>query len=335
MSGQDVPYYLRPNKFVERQIFVEALEKLNGSGSLSNYLYASMGGKFLEDFKVVHSRLGLTKMLSIENDETVHERQVYNKPIGFIRCKKCDSSSFISNIESFLEGEDASNCIVWMDYASAKKRQTQLRELESLVGKLVHGDIFKITLNADVRTLVNESDYLDDMDGFQKAAFDKLKRKLQGYFPSDVIDPSMMTDEGISKILCRGIKTAVLNGLRGATSLKALPLVITRYNDGHNMLTLTGIVLEISRDNIFESSAINSFQFFSNDWEHIHHINIPDLSLKERSAIDELIDMGVKPSEIHEKLPFKLHKNPELSLESLSNYLDHYKRYPSFLRVIN
>ncbi|WP_407928292.1 O-methyltransferase, partial [Collimonas silvisoli] len=55
MSGAYVPYHLRQNKAVDRQLFVDLLTKLNRYKAIGDYSYVSFGGPYLEDFKLVHS----------------------------------------------------------------------------------------------------------------------------------------------------------------------------------------------------------------------------------------------------------------------------------------
>ncbi|MEJ7860903.1 MAG: O-methyltransferase [Pyrinomonadaceae bacterium] len=149
MSGANVPYHLRQNKAVDRNLFIELLNRLNRYKSIEEYTYISFGGSFLEDFKLVHAHTGIGKMISLEADKNVYERQKFNMPINCIEplCKK--SGEFISN-HSF----DGKN-IVWLDYASPSEMESQLGETEYLITQLYDFDIVKITLNANANTLAD------------------------------------------------------------------------------------------------------------------------------------------------------------------------------------
>ncbi|POZ52996.1 O-methyltransferase [Methylovulum psychrotolerans] len=112
MSGQDIPYYLRPNKHVERQIFIEILSHVNAWNKLIEYLYVSMGGKFLEDIKQIHSALNIKKLVSIERDKITFERQQFNRPLSLIDCLNMTSGDLVNQIGTLLDSKGANNCIV-------------------------------------------------------------------------------------------------------------------------------------------------------------------------------------------------------------------------------
>jgi len=57
MTGEQIPYHLRPNKYVERELFCELLLRLGSQFDLKKYMYASMGGKFLTDHYLMHIKI--------------------------------------------------------------------------------------------------------------------------------------------------------------------------------------------------------------------------------------------------------------------------------------
>lgn len=334
MSGQDVPYYLRPNKHVERQIFLEILSHINRWTGLTDYLYASMGGKYLEDLKAVYSTLGIKNLLSIECDRVTYERQMFNRPFSFLDCRKTTTGEFIAQLDKVLDDKKAKNCIVWLDYASAKNRQSQLQEVETIASKLAKNDILKITLNASRRTLGAEKEDNESEDDFQKRLLERAKAKLGTYFPGHIPNHSKMTDSGFAEIISHASKTAILKGLAGSQNLFFLPLGQFRYNDGfHWMYTLTGIFLERNEEDAFrERSGIEASDFVSTDWQKVTEIALPDLSLRERMEID--MNIHLRPDEIHAKLTFGFDSDPDRSVETLKRYISHYKRYPNFVRAV-
>ena len=85
-TGSSLPYRLRPNKAVDRELFLSLLMRLSPILSLEKYQYVGLGGPFLEDFRLVHGRLGLSRMTCLESEEEVHKRQVFNRPIASIEC---------------------------------------------------------------------------------------------------------------------------------------------------------------------------------------------------------------------------------------------------------
>src|SRR4051812_19769363 len=94
-AGGSLPYRLRPNKAVDRELFLSLLARFAPKLGLEQYHYIGLGGPFLEDFRLVHSRLGIGRragrgrigrLTSVESDKDVHLRQVFNSPIESIEC---------------------------------------------------------------------------------------------------------------------------------------------------------------------------------------------------------------------------------------------------------
>ena len=64
MSGSSLPYRLRPNKAVDRELFLSLLMRLTPKLGLEKYHYVGLGGPFLEDFRLLHSRIGIGRKRS-------------------------------------------------------------------------------------------------------------------------------------------------------------------------------------------------------------------------------------------------------------------------------
>ena len=80
-AGSSLPYRLRPNKAVDRELFLSLLMRLAPRLHVEKYHYVGLGGPFLEDFRLVHARLGLATMTCVETEEEVHKRQLFNRPV--------------------------------------------------------------------------------------------------------------------------------------------------------------------------------------------------------------------------------------------------------------
>lgn len=332
MSGEGVPYYLRPNKAVDRLLFVEALRHIDHWKSISKYSYVAMGGRLLEDFRLVHSEFSVHNMHSFEEDGATLSRQEYNKPYSFITCHHLSSDELIADFETFSTNHNIKNCIVWLDYAAANGRQVQLREYGALLRKLNSGDVVKLTLNAAPHTLGGPA--LSKKD-FQVAAFAKLKNDLGKFFDPNAFDETHITNEGVAKILADAAKYVVTEAMAGSSNVQFQPLGLFRYSDGpHQMLTISGILVDKGkRSNLIKKSKLESWPYFAPDWEKIHLISVPDLSLKERQFIDKLL-FTKDVSGISAELPFQLDGKIDKSKMILENYVEHYRRYPTFIRAL-
>ena len=121
MSGGNLNYQLRPNKYVERALFVELLSKICGAKT-HTYAYVSMGGPQLEDHRLIHKTLGIKKLYSFEIDKNVLLRQQFNKSPSVLTCLSGSISHFIDDFEGFTEREKLKKykLIIWLDYASGE-----------------------------------------------------------------------------------------------------------------------------------------------------------------------------------------------------------------------
>jgi hypothetical protein len=243
MSGGFIPYHLRPNKAVDRQLFVELLSKVNRFKPIRQYTYVGFGGSFLEDFKLIHTYFGNNKMISIEESLNVLKRQRFNLPLRCITRRHEKSGDFIASYP--VKGP----AMIWLDYANPRELRVQIEEYEALISKLQLHDIVKITLNASPDTLrghdsIDENEKRETKDVRNAKRLKKLTVRLGDYLPQDT-DATMMTVDELPHVYCRVLEFAANKALQGRSSEMVQPLSAFVYADStHQMLTLTGIIIE-------------------------------------------------------------------------------------------
>ena len=337
MSGSNVPYHLRPNKYVERQLFLEALQFVNIFNNLDNYVYVSMGGRFLEDFRLIHRHFGMKNLISFDKDKHICDRQEFNSPNKFVEILNKKSEEIVNNFESLGDQYNNKNFIIWLDYTTPNERQSQLHEIHTLSSKLCDGDVIKVTLNANVNTVKpnrRESEDLDEAEK-NKITFENTQNELGVYMPNYDPASTVINAYNFSKILAHAIQKALLDGIASEIDLEYVPLTDFRYSDGHHqMLTVTAILLHTDKiDNFKNSTRFINWEFASQEWGDVKLISVPDLSIKERYMLDELIFSG-STNQIHSKLPFKFDEDYHYSLNVIKAYKKYYRHYPHFARVI-
>ena len=69
-----VDYSLRPAKATVRRMIVEALARLSPLVPVDEYRYIGMGSTYFRDFQIVHRRLGICDMVTIEGDLQAEDR---------------------------------------------------------------------------------------------------------------------------------------------------------------------------------------------------------------------------------------------------------------------
>jgi hypothetical protein len=133
-------YENRPSKAVTRSIFVEMLRHLKVIAPLTDYQYVGFGALEFVDFDVVHRRLGIEKMTSIEASSPL-ERYEYNRPFSKINVLS-------GRAQTVLPGLDWRGLsIVWLDYTSSLTHEV-IRDVEHMARVLIPGSVLAVTVNA-------------------------------------------------------------------------------------------------------------------------------------------------------------------------------------------
>lgn len=334
MSGGFVAYHQRPNKAVERLLFIDLLVRLNQYIPISKSTYISFGGPYFEDFKLVHSTFGNKRMISIESDPEVYKRQKFNLPHSCIKLFEMKSDEFIN------EYEDSNNSIVWLDFATANDRRVQLDEFKALLFKSKIGDIIKVTLNANPNTLFDSNNRKEGgakytSDEINHERFKILNEQIGDKVPPDVIY-SDMSKKRLPIALLQVIQYVTSDAMlsRGNEQETFLPLTAFSYADSeHQMLTLTGILIHKKNIKKFnEKTQLSKWDCSCLNWQHCLEINIPALSTKEKLFLD-----GYMPCKNHKKiskkLGFKFAPKDKEHIAVLESYMKFYRYYPSFHRI--
>lgn len=332
MSGSSIAYHLRQNKAIERNLFIELLSRVGNVRNISDYEYIGFGGPFLEDHKALHTALRITRMHSIERDDNTYKRQQFNFPAQFVTLHNKSSDEFLREHEFSEKGT-----ICWLDYTQPKDLKSQLDEFRSACTMSSPFDVVKITLNANPASLNGNA--VQDTS-IQKARLNSLMEKLGDYFPFEATEDDM-TPKNFPSLLQRCIKNSVSDLSAGVIGCYFQILSSFAYQDGQQMLTVTGIMLEAADDasasTFLEQSRIKHWKFSNLDWKNPETISVPTLSAKERMRLDELLPMpDDEPATILGKLSEHLGFIPgdKKDKNGLVNYARYYRAYPHFSRVI-
>jgi len=331
MSGGYVPYHLRQNKYIDRQLFLDLLLKIHRFRSLSKHAYIGFGGASLEDFKIVHSYFGTKRMISIEENGEVHKRQKFNSPVKCIECRLESSSDFVGSYS--VNG----NAVIWLDYSSPEPRQ-QLQEFQALLPKLRRYDVLKITLNANLETIRSTQSLVRDDIPPEKWTAERLKtlqEKFEDLLP-DGIEAQSMTEKKYPRVLCEAAVYAGNMAMDGQENI-FYPLTAFTYADSsHRMLTYVGIVIQEDELKLFlKETDIEKWPFRYDVTSSPILITVPALTIREKLFIDSRLPAKRTKSEtLQKKLGFLFDDDEDRSLEMLSNYMLLYREYPNFSEIL-
>jgi len=318
MSGDDVPYQLRPNKFIDRQIFIDLLCRLVPNKGADKYVYVSMGGKHLVDHGAVYRFVGITKLFSFDSDTVIVGRQNINKPISDAECWRLDSGQLCSSIDKIFEKfQEAENLIVWLDYTDPHQRLTQLQELVEISKKFQDGDIIRITINSNLGTLDGDRGASSwQSEGFKNPGayrIAKLRDQLGHFVPVDIVS---VEDNNFPSVLCRCIGIAISQVASERRDIYFKPLLNTTYRDGQRMVTVTCIVNSKSDTND-SNPNLKAWKFTPAGWGDVTQISSPDLSFREKLKLDQHI--ADDPTEIATQIGFKFDQDDAKTVAIIKN----------------
>lgn len=330
MSVQDaVAYHLRPNKTIDRHVFIDLLTRIQGFASLHDYEYFGFGGPYLEDFRLIHAHFGIKRMTSVEFDEEVVKRQKFNKPLTCITCKLQTSGDFVTTYNS------KRNAVVWLDYAMPHELRTQFLEFQALLPKLRDGDIVKVTVNAHPTGLGSKTPQPGEVvtaAAQHEYRFEVLKDRIGEFLPHEAT-ADRLTHALFPSILLEALLRCANLGLKGQP-VRFLPLTAFAYADGQAMLTFTGIVIDPTREREFmKRSRLADWALFLASGKAPIHILVPDLSTRERLYVDALLPK-LKPDAILRKMKYRCGNALGETLEMLTSYATFYRHYPYFSRIV-
>lgn len=330
MSGSQIPYQLRPNKFIDRQLFMELLGRILPRVGNEKYIYISMGGRHLADHHGVYRQLGIRNLFSFDMDSDIVQRQLFNRPTATTICEEMLSGALPSKIDELSSKfSKTTNLVVWLDYTAPGARRKQLQELIEVLGKLQPNDILKITLNSHLPTLGPGEGELkkEGFDSVKEFRLEKLKRQLSDFVPTD---QEVFDAEEFPLALSNCIGLAVSKAESQSSEVCFVPELITTYQDGHRMMTVTIRACRPDEKSVCPIE-LKEWQFRASDWSDMNYIEAPDLSTKERLRIDQYLNKS--PRYILERLNFSPASNHDESLKVIKSYKRLHRYYPDFHHI--
>src|SRR6266513_629431 len=143
-SFEKLNYSTRPNKNVERKLFVKLLRAIGGTGQFNvrEYQYIGFGSIWFVDFSLFHRALGITDMVSVEKEASREQRLRFNKPFECIKLVLNEYS------DAFADLDWTKRSVVWLDFDDILKPEL-FDNLKRTLLKVQSGSIVFVSVNAD------------------------------------------------------------------------------------------------------------------------------------------------------------------------------------------
>lgn len=325
-QGSSVAYRLRPNKAVDRELFLSLLSRLSANLRLEQYVYVGLGGPFLEDFRLVHARIGIDRMICVESEEAVHRRQSFNRPIESIQCVH-------ANLEEFLETSDFDAPVVlWLDFTEPRTVVSQIEAFARQTCELPINSIVRITLNANPTSLGKPpiGQTAVALPGEAKAGgketelewrLARFKERLGGSSPSG-LSPEDMTHRNFGGSLLEALRLCAERQILDHPERKLVWALATHYADGQAMVTATAIVVSEADQHV--SPVVEAWPYVSTPQQPLR-LDVPALSTLERLTMES----STNPKE---KMGYDLPMS-DMGEDPFDAFRRFYRVYPHFARV--
>jgi hypothetical protein len=270
-----------------------------------NYQYTGLGSIYFWDFILFHRFLGIQDLLSVEYISKIKRRVTFNRPFRGVRIAMKAVGDVIPTLSTDKRH------IVWLDYDSCI-RASHVEDIESCGSTLTAGSILLITLDVQAPSGDKPADWRQHFMT-EAAAYLGSRQTVADFVESE-----------LPRINIEIVANAIQSSLVGR-DVDFIPLVNFSYADGHEMMTVGGMIgTEPDRRQIRASSLRDAVYFRPSLTLKPYRIRIPSLTRKERLTLDA-------------GMPCDRHWRPEdvpLPRRDVKTYSEIYRFFPAYAELL-
>jgi len=272
-SYDKVHYEFRPAKQVERRMLLDVLQRLMEVGfPISSYQYTGLGSLWFIDFILFRRYLGIRRMVSIEGSLEVETRVRFNKPYGNIEIFMGDVGDYIPSLSPDRKH------ILWLDFDYVIRKES----LDAIIlgaSQLSAGSLLFVTVDAEPP--VKDGKARDWREYFQSEVGDYL---------GNLTKDNQFPRSKLVAINASIIERAIKHGLAGRNDVTFFPLLNFIYADGHQMLSVGGMVGTEEDGRKLQSLNKLHLPFLRDSIvANPYEIKVPLLTRKERLHLDSVM----------------------------------------------
>lgn len=312
-------YHLRPNKAVDRILFLEAVRRLGRLDTLESYTYYGLGGPYLEDFRLLYESCPEIKLVSIEKNEATYKRQNFHRPCGAIELRTGDFRSMLGDYSPVDE-----KSIFWLDFTTLTFGNFE--DFMVLLGRVVDDSMIKVSLRCEA------SDFFDGPEDQVGAKAELFQRKFGEIMPNPSSPPPRERG-AFARLVQDMLQIAAQKALPGGMAQRFHLVSSFYYSDGAGMLTLTGVVSERGSDKRIRN-AFKDLPFKNLTWKDPVVIDVPVLSTKERLHLEQYLPCTRNAGRsLTTRLGYLIDGNQRKTERKLKKYAEFHRFYPYFMRA--
>ncbi len=315
------PYPLRPNKAVDRFMLIDVIRQMEKIVDVSKYTYYSLGGPYLEDFRLLYDFCPNIKMISIESSKETLKRQRFHLPCGKLELVYDDFSSFLANYDG-----GGQKSIFWLDYT--KTGFGEFSDFMTLLDRVDDNSIIKLTLRSEPK------DYFDAEDKLVDKKHEAFQREFEELLPTWSSTPCLRFEDH-ANLIQDMVRIAAQKTLPAAGGRTLQPLSSFCYSDSVGMFTFTGIVCSIDESAKYRQHFCK-WAFANLDWSRPRNIDVPFLSTKERLHLQQFLPCNGRRNKgryLHKQLGYSIDNDASKSAEKLSQYAEFHRYYPYLVKA--
>ena len=319
-------YSVRPNKHVDRELFAELVGCVLADRTVDRCAYISMGGPQMVDHISMYKRNGISKLYSFDAEDSVVQRQVFNSPTSTTRCEQMLAGELADRLGEIERALDVDRFVIWLDYTGNINRGEQITEFQVLLENLKPGDLARISLDASMPPDRLKANLRKEIKADHMLAMTELlKREIGELHPEDIqLGSERDIPRYFSTCLMRACDRAVHS--RPDNPIQFIPVLETSYTDSCPMYTCT--LLAQDADGNPRSPA--GFHFLSAGWGSIEALEVPELTAREKSFLDRLLDKA--DDEFNQNLGYSIAREAQ-ALRQWASFKKFHRFLPQFLHV--
>jgi len=267
-SARYIAYDLRPAKQAERRILLDFLKCANEAGiNISSCRYVGMGGTKFYDFHLLHRFLGVSHMVSLEQDLSIFPRAEFSCPFDFIDVRNISATDFLA------EDTESTPTIYWLDYDGGLSAVV-IQDILALGTRLQMGGFAFLTLNAQAPF------YLDGLSA--QAKLDHFKEHY-GDFSAN-LSVADMEPHNFPNTIRNILVAAMRNSVSARPDGEMKLLFQIEYKDSQSMVTIGGCFCKPEQTKQIEKRLKIDLSFLVSKAPYkIKNLNLTD---RERSLFD-------------------------------------------------
>jgi len=331
-------YHLRPNKAVDRLLFLEMLRTLVRSPLGLPQTYIGLGGPFLEDFRLLAREFPSLDLVSVERDNETIKRQEFHLCSKRLLCLYGTLGEYIANI--FPTDQAVA---VWADFTTMDREC--LSEFSDIIRKSVPGSLVRVTVRAESPVANRYNLRFKYPDRIPKKRKDDFKGLQKEHLVDMAIDGVAFRKEWFGWIdfspnrypqtLANMIETTAQASCTGTKAF--VPVHAVMYSDGTIMLSKTGVICEGKQRSSIARHFVEHCGFCSEDPTVVEKIDVPILTTKERLYLESVLPVENPTGDASlRKLGYSVEGEggEALSLQKMKQYEKYYSLYPHFGRIV-